>query len=282
MRLATKDRATLRASANDRPRADAVAIELNGSTLFVSDAHLGSPEGSLERFLALVRQAPARNLVLVGDIVDIRSIVRNGTGKSSILKIATTVLEELDRFERVFYVVGNHDELLVLLDGATFRNLTIASELAFAGPAYSTLVLHGHQADPGARVNIAEWKVDIVCWFYYQLHRIDRTLNRLAPRWFSRGGLIRAIKQRSELWQTHRRRFVEQVCRLAGAKGFSRVICGHIHWPEVSVSSGVTYANCGDWIESYTALMLDDQHRLWRITYDDESGILMTPSEARQ
>jgi predicted phosphodiesterase len=33
------------------------------------------------------------------------------------------------------------------------------------------------------------------------------------------------------------------------------VICGHIHRPEISKLNNVTYCNCGDWVESCSALV---------------------------
>jgi len=33
------------------------------------------------------------------------------------------------------------------------------------------------------------------------------------------------------------------------------VICGHIHTPEIKAINEVLYMNCGDWVESCTALV---------------------------
>ena len=37
-------------------------------------------------------------------------------------------------------------------------------------------------------------------------------------------------------------------------KKFDGIICGHIHHAEDRDSNGVNYLNCGDWVESCTAL----------------------------
>ena len=39
------------------------------------------------------------------------------------------------------------------------------------------------------------------------------------------------------------------------------MICGHIHHAEISDFDGVAYMNCGDWVESCTALVEDAQGR---------------------
>jgi hypothetical protein len=40
------------------------------------------------------------------------------------------------------------------------------------------------------------------------------------------------------------------------------VVCGHIHKPELREIGGLTYANCGDWVESCTALVEHEDGRL--------------------
>jgi UDP-2,3-diacylglucosamine pyrophosphatase LpxH len=32
-------------------------------------------------------------------------------------------------------------------------------------------------------------------------------------------------------------------------------ICGHIHWPTIKEVDGMTYINCGDWVDSCTAIV---------------------------
>jgi UDP-2,3-diacylglucosamine pyrophosphatase LpxH len=33
------------------------------------------------------------------------------------------------------------------------------------------------------------------------------------------------------------------------------VICGHIHWAQIRDIGGLTYVNCGDWVDSCTAIV---------------------------
>ena len=41
----------------------------------------------------------------------------------------------------------------------------------------------------------------------------------------------------------------------ARRRGTDGVICGHIHHPVIRPLEGLTYANCGDWVESCTAVI---------------------------
>ncbi len=60
--------------------------------------------------------------------------------------------------------------------------------------------------------------------------------------------------------------------------GYDGIVCGHIHKAELRQMGPILYANCGDWVESCTALVEDDTGRLhlidWaRITNDAENRL---------
>ena len=37
--------------------------------------------------------------------------------------------------------------------------------------------------------------------------------------------------------------------------GFDGIVCGHIHKAELKYIDGIRYVNCGDWVESCTAIV---------------------------
>ncbi|MFX7329146.1 hypothetical protein ABTI69_20380, partial [Acinetobacter baumannii] len=41
----------------------------------------------------------------------------------------------------------------------------------------------------------------------------------------------------------------------ARTRGVDGVICGHIHAVSLRESQGLTYMNCGDWVDSCTAIV---------------------------
>jgi len=45
-------------------------------------------------------------------------------------------------------------------------------------------------------------------------------------------------------------------------RGLDGVICGHIHHAELKEIEGIQYANCGDWVESCTAMVENKQGQL--------------------
>jgi UDP-2,3-diacylglucosamine pyrophosphatase LpxH len=48
--------------------------------------------------------------------------------------------------------------------------------------------------------------------------------------------------------------FEKAVAREARRRGVDGVVCGHIHQAEIKPIEGLTYYNCGDWVESCSAL----------------------------
>ena len=66
--------------------------------------------------------------------------------------------------------------------------------------------------------------------------------------------------------------FEQAVADEARRRAVDGMICGHIHQAEVRDIDGVMYYNCGDWVESCTAL----------VEHHDGSMALMRWTEARQ
>ena len=50
---------------------------------------------------------------------------------------------------------------------------------------------------------------------------------------------------------------------------FDGIICGHIHHPEIKEVEGLMYLNCGDWVESMTAIVENYTGIFEIITWDN-------------
>ena len=64
--------------------------------------------------------------------------------------------------------------------------------------------------------------------------------------------------------------FEEAIAHECVKRGFNGVVCGHIHHAEIRPMGAVDYMNCGDWVESCTALIehLDGRIELYRLADD--------------
>jgi UDP-2,3-diacylglucosamine pyrophosphatase LpxH len=66
--------------------------------------------------------------------------------------------------------------------------------------------------------------------------------------------------------------FEEALVREARESGVDGVICGHIHYPAMREDLGIAYRNCGDWVESCTALVEHHDGRFEIIRWTEPSA----------
>jgi hypothetical protein len=66
--------------------------------------------------------------------------------------------------------------------------------------------------------------------------------------------------------------FEEAIVHQCRKEGYDGVVCGHIHHAEIRDLEGTTYMNCGDWVESCTALVEDEQGRFQILDWPDRAG----------
>ena len=68
--------------------------------------------------------------------------------------------------------------------------------------------------------------------------------------------------------------FEQAVAKAAHHHHVDGLICGHIHRPEISDIDGVAYFNCGDWVESCTALIEHFDGTIELVHCADRSSVL--------
>ena len=221
-------------------------------TLFVSDLHLGARGSRAERFLEFLNGVEAETIYLVGDILDIWHTGRVFWGEAQ-----QGILAELARRARsgtrVIYLPGNHDAALRDHPGPRFGEFelheTITHEAA-DGARY--LVLHGDQCD----ARIFRWHVmtRIGSRADAALRAIDQWLKLHLHRTTERGLCELAISGVNALMLVGNQ-FEERLAARAREAAHDGVICGHFHKAALHVREGLTYANCGDWVDNQTALV---------------------------
>jgi UDP-2,3-diacylglucosamine pyrophosphatase LpxH len=105
------------------------------------------------------------------------------------------------------------------------------------------------------------------CALYSTVLFIGNQINRVRGLLgLGRWSLATWIKSRVGDAREYVQRFERTAAHEAARRGFSGIICGHIHRPQVSRMEGVLYCNDGDWVEHCTALVEDrnGELRLWR------------------
>lgn len=75
--------------------------------------------------------------------------------------------------------------------------------------------------------------------------------------------LSQAVKQRVKQACTFVSRFELALMREARRRNVDGIVCGHIHKAEIRITDGgIAYYNCGDWVESCSALVEHADGRL--------------------
>ena len=69
--------------------------------------------------------------------------------------------------------------------------------------------------------------------------------------------------------------FEDSVLRHARERGVDGVICGHIHAATIRDQDGITYINCGDWVDSCTAIVEHQDGRMELLLWEGESENLV-------
>jgi len=73
--------------------------------------------------------------------------------------------------------------------------------------------------------------------------------------------------------------FEESVARECKRRKLDGVVCGHIHHAEIRDIDGVTYLNCGDWVESCTALAEDENGQINIIRWVELDHLNQSPAD---
>ena len=63
--------------------------------------------------------------------------------------------------------------------------------------------------------------------------------------------------------------FESSVAHAVRNRGLDGVICGHIHWAEIRDVEGIRYLNCGDWVDSCSAIVEHFDGRMEIVRWQD-------------
>jgi len=255
---------------------------LSARSVFISDVHLGFPGCSAEHLAGFLRSIRCQNLYLVGDIIDFWYMKKRRYWAQSHNNVVRCILGKAKHDTRVYFIPGNHDESLRQYDGLKMGNIMLHNEMIHVtADGRRLLILHGDQFDCVVRNSrfLALLGSKLYDWLLRANNFVNWCRARLGKEYWS---LAKFLKHKVKNAVQYIGRFESAVAAEASRQGVDGLICGHIHHAEISEINDVLYLNCGDWVESCTALVEHWDGRIELMHWADEKTRLKVLEPAEQ
>jgi len=112
----------------------------------VSDVHLGTYGCNAKELLLYLKSIDPKIVVLNGDIIDIWQFSKRYWPKSH-MKIIKHVLKWISEGKEIYYVTGNHDEMLRKFKGFKMGKFVIVNKVILTLDGRKTWFFHGDVFD---------------------------------------------------------------------------------------------------------------------------------------
>ncbi len=249
----------------------------------LSDVHLGTYGCRAKELVNYLKSIAPNILILNGDIIDGWQFSKRYFPVSHI-QVIKEVMQLLTNGTRVFYITGNHDEMMRRYSEIHVGNFTLTDKLVLEIDNKMTWIFHGDVFDNTTKGS-AKILAKLGSSGYSLLIRFNRIINFVLQS-FGRervsiskrvmAGVNKAVSKVND--------FEMIAAELAIEKKYDYVICGHIHQPQKKVIENkqgkVTYLNSGDWVEHLTAL--EYRQNEWTLfEYDEKKFPSAQPAETQ-
>lgn len=223
--------------------------------IWISDFHLGTKTCRADCLLDFIRHHDAEMLYLVGDAVDGWSLKRSWYWDQTCNDILQKLLRKARKGTRVTYIPGNHDAFARSYTGMSFGGIAVKQQAVHVtADKRKLLVMHGDEFD--SVVRHSRWLATIGSVLYEFTIHLNRWFNKVRasfgrPYWSLSAYLKHKVKNAVMVMDNFEHALVAEAKR----RDVDGVVCGHIHRASIRRVDGIDYYNCGDWVESCTALV---------------------------
>lgn len=241
--------------------------------LVISDLHLGTVGCNADQLLKYLKSIKPKKVILNGDIIDAWQFKKKYFPKSHML-VVKHIMGLIAKGVKVYYVTGNHDEMLRKFVGFKVGSFKIVNKVVLKLNGQKAWFFHGDVFD--VTMQHSKWLARLGAVGYDLLIHINRLVNNISQKMGKgRISLSKRIKDSVKSAVSFINNFEQTAAELAIEQGYDYVVCGHIHQPvikKVKTKQGsVTYLNSGDWIENLTALEYNNGS--WEIYHYDEDDV---------
>jgi len=226
----------------------------------ISDIHLGTYGCHAKELLQYLKSIKPKKIILNGDIIDIWQFNKR-YWPSSHMQVIKHITGLIAKDVKVYYVTGNHDEMLRKFVGFKMGSLKIVNKVILNIDGKKAWVFHGDVFD--VTMKHAKWLAKLGAVGYDMLILINRAVNFISQK-MGKGkiSLSKKIKNSVKGAVKFINAFEQTAADIGISNEYDFVVCGHIHQPEIreikNDMGSITYLNSGDWIENLTSLEYND------------------------
>ena len=234
-------------------------------TLWISDVHLGSPGSKAKLLTDFLNRNDCEQLYLVGDIFDGWKMKANFYWTPDHSRVIRAIISKARKGTKVYYLAGNHDDFMRQFIRSQLRlgKVRLANEVVHTtADGRRLLVLHGDSFDEVVTgfpllAHLGDAAYESLMWATQRMNQLGERFG--VPYWslsaFAKTHVKAAVQYLSG--------FDEKVLCRCKRDDLHGVVCGHTHHAEArELRGGVMSYNCGDWVESCTALGEDFDGRI--------------------
>lgn len=243
----------------------------------VSDTHLGTYGSRAKELLNYLKTIEPKTLILNGDIIDIWQFKKRYFPKAH-MKVIKYITSMVTKGVDVYYITGNHDEMLRKFSGLDIGNFKLVNKLVLELDGKKAWFFHGDVFD--VTMKHSKWLAKLGGVGYDILIMINTLVNWFSEKILGRGRISfsKKIKNSVKSAVKHINSFEDTAAEIAFQNEYDYVLCGHIHQPQQrtitnknNLKQSVEYLNSGDWIENLTAL--EYHNKEWQIYYYNQDSI---------
>jgi UDP-2,3-diacylglucosamine pyrophosphatase LpxH len=239
--------------------------------LVISDIHLGTYGCQSKALLNYLKSVDPKIIILNGDIIDIWQFNKRYFPKSH-MKIIKYFLNLIQDGKTIYYLTGNHDEMLRKFNGFELKNFKILNKKVINLNGHQAWFFHGDVFD--LTMQYSKWLTRLGAIGYDALILINSALNFILSKLGRpRYSLSKKVKNSVKGAVKFINKFEETVVGIAFERKYKFVICGHIHQPAIKKHSiknkNIIYLNSGDWVENLTSL--EYHNKKWTIYQHDNN-----------
>ena len=264
-------------------------MKRNLDILVISDLHLGTYGSEADEVLAYLDTINANKIVINGDFVDIM-LFNKRFWPSSHMKVIKYFLDLISQGKEIYYVTGNHDELMRKFLNFKIQNFKIVNQIVLDTAKGKVWIFHGDVFDFSIQT---QWLTKLAGFLYDYMIIFNSWINKkiMRPLGQKRLNFSKTIKSNVKTAVQYFANFEMKAAEVAQKNGYKYVVCGHIHTPKIESfninGEEVIYMNSGDWLESLSSLEYVDNkwsiymHKRTEQEYkgDNDSRIEMTNKE---